>query len=447
MNGPLMRKFNELLNAYPISLHVPGHKNMTIGYLEQLNFKMDMTEITGLDDLHHPESVIAESMEGISKHPDYDAYYLVNGTTSGILSVIQAFSKEIGKYAIARNAHKSVFHGLDLVQAQAKLLEMDISDATNQYLGPKKSFLYNQIKDSKLAIFTYPNYYGECFDIHYIMDCLKALNVPSLIDEAHGAHFGLEHFPVSSLTLGADYVVQSYHKTLPALTMSSVIFIHKNAPYRNEVIKYLTYFQSSSPSYLLMNSLELAQTFYDDYDSKLFFKKRKQLIQLLKRKGLEIVEVEDPLKLSIRYKGYKGYALQSYFEEQNIYVELSDDFQVLIVLPLWHEDDRYPFAALLSRLDNMYIAKRLNETNHSVPFRTESGLYHGGDIAHVREIDFRNAENKILANHIIPYPPGIPLMFKGEKITENMVKLMDYWCSHQLRVEGIKNYKIEIKDE
>jgi len=82
MNGPLMRKFNELLNAYPISLHVPGHKNMTIGYLEQLNFKMDMTEITGLDDLHHPESVIAESMEGISKHPDYDAYYLVNGTTS-----------------------------------------------------------------------------------------------------------------------------------------------------------------------------------------------------------------------------------------------------------------------------------------------------------------------------------------------------------------------------
>lgn len=82
MSLPLKKKFNDLLERKPISMHVPGHKNATIGYLEQLKFEMDMTEITGLDDLHHPEGVIAQSMNNVKKHPDYDAFYLVNGTTS-----------------------------------------------------------------------------------------------------------------------------------------------------------------------------------------------------------------------------------------------------------------------------------------------------------------------------------------------------------------------------
>src|SRR5699024_5403636 len=115
------------------------------------------------------------------------------------------------------------------------------------------------------------------------------------------------------------YVVQSYHKSLPSLTMSSIIFIHKNAPRREKVIKYLSYFQSSSPSYLLMMSLELAHQFYKDYNSKLFFKKRDQLIQALKEIGAEVVKVEDPLKLNIRCNGYTGFELQKYFETKDIY--------------------------------------------------------------------------------------------------------------------------------
>lgn len=261
MTLPLTNKLKNILNRNSISMHVPGHKNMTIGYLEQLNFKMDMTEITELDDLHHPEEVIAESMEGIEKHPDYDAYYLVNGTTSGILSVVQGFSGQHGHYSIVRNAHKSVFHALDLTSEQCQLLEMTMSKKTNQYLGPNLDTLLSQIEQTKLAILTYPNYYGECFDVSIAIKDLKEHNIPVLIDEAHGAHFDLEGFPNSTLNMGADYVVQSYHKSLPSLTMSSIIFIHKNAPRREKVIKYLSYFQSSSPSYLLMMSLELAHQF------------------------------------------------------------------------------------------------------------------------------------------------------------------------------------------
>lgn len=273
MTLPLTNQLNQLLNKKPISMHVPGHKNMTIGYLKKLKMEMDMTEITGLDDLHHAEDVIAQSMQHIKKHPDYDAYFLVNGTTAGILAVIQSFANAKGEYVVARNVHKSVFHALDLARASSKLLKMNISNKTKQYVEPNEASLKSNIKTAKLAVFTYPNYYGECFDVERIIKHMKTCQIPTLIDEAHGAHFNLAGFPNSTLNMGADYVVQSYHKTLPSLTMSSIIFIHKNAPLREKILQYLTYFQSSSPSYLLMSSLELAHDFYNQYDSTLFFKK------------------------------------------------------------------------------------------------------------------------------------------------------------------------------
>ena len=108
MKLPITQKLDDLIRHHAISLHVPGHKNMTIGDLDALSLKMDMTEITGLDDLHHPEDTILESMNRVNKHPNYDAYYLVNGTTAGILSVIQAFAHIKGRYLISRNVHKSV---------------------------------------------------------------------------------------------------------------------------------------------------------------------------------------------------------------------------------------------------------------------------------------------------------------------------------------------------
>lgn len=447
MSLPLKKKFNDLLERKPISMHVPGHKNATIGYLEQLKFEMDMTEITGLDDLHHPEGVIAQSMINVKKHPDYDAFYLVNGTTSGILSVIQGFSNIQGEYVSARNAHKSVFHALDLVNEPCRLLGMDMSIKTKQYLGPHQNSLFQQLNDMKLLVLTYPNYYGECFDIEEILKHTKIHQIPTLIDEAHGAHFNLPGFPKSSLDLGADYVVQSYHKTLPSLTMSSIIFIHKNAPQREKVLKYLTYFQSSSPSYLLMNSLELAHDFYENYNTNLFFKKRKKCIDAIESIGMRVVEVNDPLKLNIQCTGYSGIELQQFFENKDIYVELADEYQVLFVLPLWHEGDQYPFEDLIERIKQIEVEKRFNSIDYDMPNYEVCGFYHPGEIAKVKSIDINEAENQILAVNIVPYPPGIPVMLKGEIITKNMIKLMNYWCEQHIRVEGIKKHKIEIKDE
>ncbi|RIO54939.1 lysine decarboxylase [Staphylococcus hominis] len=445
MKLPITQKLDDLIHHHAISLHVPGHKNMTIGYLDALSLKMDMTEITGLDDLHHPEDTILESMNGVNKHPNYDAYYLVNGTTAGILSVIQAFAHIKGRYLISRNVHKSVFNALDLTQQSADILPMYRSDKSYQYLAPLIDT--KMLRHQKLAVVTYPNYYGECFDINQCVKQFHDYNIPVLIDEAHGAHFNLKHFPKSALESEADYVVQSYHKTLPTLTMGSILFIHKNAPLKDEVIKYLGIFQTSSPSYLVMSSIELAHQFYNFYDSSLFFEKRKQFIETLRQQHFEVIEVDDPLKLIVRANGHTGFEVQRYFEKNHIYIELADDYQTLIVLPLWHFNDRYPFETLLHRIKTIQLPKKAKEKLEPVLLPLEKSVYVSKYINHAYWININKAQDKVLAQHIVPYPPGIPVFWKGEKVAKNMIKLMQYYLSHSVRVEGIKNDKILVKDE
>lgn len=444
---PLVNKLQSLINEEPISMHVPGHKNNTIGNLQRLNINMDMTEITGLDDLHHPEGILNESMSIIKKHEDYEAFYLVNGTTAGILSVIQAFAHLPGEYIVPRNAHKSVFHGLELARGNALLMAMEMSSETEQYLGPKYSNVAQFNEDHKLAVYTYPNYYGECFDIKNQIAQLQQLNIPIMVDEAHGAHFGLQGFPQSALDMGADFVVQSYHKTLPALTMSSVLFIHKDAPLKQQVINYLSYFQSSSPSYLLMSSLELAHQFYENYQTDSFFEKRRELIDCLKQQGLNVIEVDDPLKLCLSHNAYDGYELQNIFEALAIYTELADEKQILFVLPLWHKRDTYPYNDLLARIKRIKLTQQSIKLTEKEITTTDVGYYRYSVNSEARKIKIEDAQGEILATHIVPYPPGIPIMLKGEKISANMVKLLQYWSSQKLRVEGIKNNYIEIKDE
>ena len=444
MNKPITNKLQELLNNDTISMHVPGHKNMTIGKLNQLKLNMDMTEITGLDDMHHPEDIILESMSQFSKHEDYDAFLLVNGTTSGILAVIQAFSSEKGRYLISRNVHKSVFHGLDLTKAHATFTAMTQSRLTNQYVEP---VIDGPVEDYKLGICTYPNYYGEIFDVGHFISNLHDDDVPVLVDEAHGAHFDLKGFPKSAMNFGADYVVQSYHKTLPALTMGSVLFIHKDAPLRTQIIEYLTYFQTSSPSYLVMSSLEYAQTFYEEFESELFFEKRKVFIDVLKMKGFNVGEPEDPLKLIIGYDGFKGYEVQQWFEKQHIYVELADEYQVLFILPLWHHDDAFPFELLKARIHAIPLPEKRESYTKAANLMLETSEYQAIHFPKTKEIAIEQAENEILAQHIVPYPPGIPVMFRGEVVTLHMIKLLQYYSNLGIKVEGLKDKKILVKDE
>ncbi|MCS4487234.1 lysine decarboxylase [Staphylococcus americanisciuri] len=446
MQRVLWRKLCDWSGTQPISMHVPGHKNGTIGDLTFVQPQFDVTEITGFDDLHQPEAVLKESMASVARHSDYEAFYLVNGTTSGILAVIHAFQPLSGDVVLARNVHKSVFHALDLGVQQAVILPTETSESTYQYVTPDTTSL-SQVS-SKLGVVTYPNYYGQTFDIKHTVEQFHAQGCPILVDEAHGAHFDLEGFPISALNVGADYVVQSFHKTLPSLTMSSVLFIHKDAPQRDDVIRLLQTFQSSSPSYLLMASLEAAAEFYNTYDSTLFFERRAQLLDTLHICGLFVKELDDPLKLLVYHPNMTGYVLQKVMESTGIYVELADTHHVLWVLPLWHVGDTYPFDQLIARIKVLDLtAQQYDISAEPQALYTGSGRYEPIQVEGDYWIPFAEAHGKVLAQHLVLYPPGIPTMIKGEKVTASMIKLMSKWDDNQLRVEGLQEGKIKVKDD
>ena len=161
----------------------------------------------------------------MEKHSDYDAYFLSEWHHFRNIICHPVFFTKKGDILMARNVHKSVLHALDISQQEGHFIETHQSPLTNHYNKVNLSRLNND--GHKLAVLTYPNYYGETFNVEEVIKSLHQLNIPVLIDEAHGAHFGLQGFPDSTLNYQADYVVQSFHKTLPALTMGSVLYIHK----------------------------------------------------------------------------------------------------------------------------------------------------------------------------------------------------------------------------
>ncbi|MDT3993589.1 aminotransferase class I/II-fold pyridoxal phosphate-dependent enzyme [Mammaliicoccus fleurettii] len=441
-------QLNALQNKDAISLHVPGHHNNTIGYLKELNMAMDMTEITGLDDLHQPEECIQESMSQLNRYSDYSGQYLVNGTTVGILSVIYGVQHLQGEILIPRNAHKSIYNALNLTKQDAKWMPMTVSEKTGQYNGVN-SLDNLDLSNVKLAVFTYPNYYGETFNIEESIKVLKKHHIPVLVDEAHGAHFGISpYFPKSSIEFGADIVVQSYHKTLPALTMGSVIYIKEDLSLKSKIQDYLKMLQTSSPSYLVMSSLEKAEQFYKKYHDEIFKMNRKILIDTMEQVGFTVGCLEDPLKLIVSHDKLTGFEVQKLFEDSNIYIELCHNHFILLVLPLWHHSDEFPFDLLLERINQFkmnFKSKMIKKTCFNLPIHSTTYKYI--DVGDTTTVELFQSVGKISAVDVVPYPPGVPVILKGEYITKEIIDSLLQWLDKGGRVEGIKNMEISVKDE
>lgn len=410
----LMDKLNQLRRIDAVSMHVPGHKNMTVGNLNQLEWKNDMTEITGLDDLHSPEDVLLKLNEFLSgKQPGYHAQAMVNGTTGGILSAVYAVREEIDRFVVVGDAHKSIYHGLDL--------------AGTPFVTVSSGELHSTAMENSAVIITYPSYKGSvdpCLDemIEYVRDSGGI----SIVDEAHGAHFGMtDKFPQSALESGADIVIQSYHKMLPALTGASVAFT-KGKVRHKKMMKYIDYFETSSPSYLILASIELAHQFYNEFDDEVFFSKRDALIKGMEDRGFSIIEADDPAKVTVNMEGASPYVLSDAMDRAGIYSEMVTDAGVLWCLPLFHRGDAYPLEALLERLD-------------SLTFRQSR-----------RRVKSENLDfllGKTAVRSVTPYPPGVPLIHEGERFTEEVVKTIIHKKSYHVKMEGIEDniecYKVD----
>lgn len=445
---PIFTALKEHWERSPISGHVPGHKFGEVfpaegqAYFEGI-LKLDATEITGLDDLHQPEEMIKEAQELAAKLYGAEAtYFLVNGSTVGNLAMILAVCMKGSRVLVQRNCHKSILNGLELAGAEPIFLSCEFDSKVGVSTSVSKTGIeeaLQTIDNISAVILTNPTYYGMSMELEEIMEIVHEKNIPVLMDEAHGAHFVLgEPFPASALTLGADVVVQSAHKTLPAMTMGSFLHVQGQLVNKERVAYYLRMLQSSSPSYPLMASLDLARYYLaclsrngmDEIVGEVYHIRN----ELNKLDGITVVVSEnsgltmDPLKVIIRStKGLSGFELQKILEKEGVFPELADAWNVLIVLPLAVMERKHDMIERIERAlknNGSMVGEQLSSIHvSSFPVRVSQLAIPISEHAKYETIvcKVEEAVGEVSAESVIPYPPGIPVLFKGERITEQIV--------------------------
>lgn len=451
-----LKRHNEI---NPISFHVPGHKHGTIfpkraqEYFDSI-LKLDMTEIPGLDDLHAPTEAIAEAEKLAAAFFQADqTFFLVGGTTAGNLAMILATCHAGDKVIVQRNSHKSIMNGLELSGAKPVFIAPDYDAAVNRYTHPSIETLHKALHkhpEAKAVILTYPDYFGKTYDIRAMIEQAHAYDIPVLVDEAHGVHFSLgEPFPVSALALGADVVVQSAHKMAPAMTMASYLHMKSAFVSKERVAHFLQMIQSSSPSYPLMASLDLARSFLAAMSKETMREILQSVVQVkraLKAPDYwDILPSDDPLKLTLQVKqGYAAKEIAGLFEQQGVYPELVTDQQILLIHGL------APFSKLPQLIKAVKnICDRLKKSgNHAIiditrlftnPIQELVFSYQAMDQLQVVQTPFNEGIGKVAAEAVIPYPPGIPLILKGEVITAAHIETMEHMRRQGVRMQQRKN--------
>lgn len=445
-----------------ISFHVPGHKNGKIydllGYKDLLEsiYKMDTTEIIGTDNLHSPEGIIKKSQEKASRVFKSDkTYFLVNGTTCGIQASIMSICNDNDKILVNRDCHHSVINACILGNINPVYIDYKLDNDYFILEGVLEEDVIKSIDenlDAKALVLTYPTYYGATYDLEKICEYAHKKNMVVIVDEAHGAHLGLsEKLPKTALEQGADIVIQSTHKTLPSFTQSSMLHIKGGKVDSSKISEILRIIETSSPSYLLMSSLEIATEIYEKYGRDLMDKLLENIDNFIKdiskNDFVKVYNKFDKTKIFISLKklGITGYELEKILRKNNIQVELSNYYGVLLICTISNYYD--DFESIKNAINNIITDKKdkyfeeLKTINYPkiIPKK----------ILNPREAFYKNKKSvkiydsigQISGEYIIPYPPGVSILSPGEIITKEIIDYILYL--KEMNISGISDTSLE----
>lgn len=459
------RLYDKLLNFsksdyYP--MHMPGHKRNTKLLSMVDPYAIDITEIEGFDNLHQAEGILL--MLGSRLKALYGAgssYPLINGSTVGILAGISALTDRGSQVLIARNCHKAVYHAVLLRELDPVYLYPELIPAENIYGGIKASQVEELLithPDVRLVVITSPTYEGVVSDIRAIAEITHKAGALLLVDEAHGAHFGFhEAFPQSAVTQGADVVIQSLHKTLPAFTQSAVL--HSNIPgYNRKIEQYLAVYESSSPSYLLMAGIDRCVTLMEEQGKELFdsyydslhrfFHSIRELrnIRRMDRSitGSSGVYDLDPSKLILRVNncGLTGPELFRKLRiEHHIILEMESRDYVLGMTSICDTEEGFErLERALRKIDGEITGSAGNRTRQLPKERkpVRSMKPYEAMEQPAEEILLSGSCGRVSAAFIGIYPPGVPMLVPGEVIEEEVIEAVGQAKQDGLTITGLE---------
>lgn len=488
-------------------------------FLEMM--RLDVTEISGTDDLHHPEGAILEAQQlAADCFGAEESFFLVGGSTAGNLSLLLTVCNEPNSLVLVqRNVHKSVIHGLMLAGARAVFLEPWVDPASGLAVMPSLETVQVAVQaypEAKAVLVTLPNYYGMGADLTPMAEVCHAAGMPLLVDEAHGAHYGQHpELPASALSCGADGVVQSTHKMLSAFTMGAMLHVQGPRLNRSLLRQRLAMVQSSSPSYPVMASLDLARRLLHTQGANAFtaglaavdaFKRglaelpRFRLLQpaqLLQQESpagakpaaggkseaaaapgrpeavpaaaLPLAagySAQDPFKAVI-YDGtgvLSGYGLQQQLEACGCVPEMSDERYVVLLFSLGStlRDAEHLLQALRQINLEQEQSQSLDEQSQRYTKEAENYISTWNNFQEgtpfsepipftlqpimeedTTEVSIENCVGLRSAEMVIPYPPGIPLVYAGERISASMAARIKLLRDEGARFHGVSDTSLQ----
>lgn len=437
----------EALQAYRMkgitSMHMPGHKGWA-GSAQELSWHLDITEIDGFDNLHAAAGLLRDAQSRASAlWGSASAFFLVNGSTAGILAGIYACVQPGEKILVARNCHKSVYHAIELLRLTPIYLEPPILAGTGICGSIPPEMVEEALHihpDVRMAVLTSPTYEGVLSDVGAIAAVLHECEIPLFVDEAHGAHLGLSSsFPIGAVSAGADLVVQSLHKTLPSLTQTGILHLSGNLISRERVQHALAVFQSSSPSYLLLASIDACVTELAAHGDKRLAEWRARLdgfyrtVELKKLRLLtpeqdeRCIYAHDPSKFVILCENIDlsgADVMNALRVDFGIELEMALGGYAIAMTGLNSTDedlDRLRMA--LQAVDGSCEPERRTRNAHPYPAMPEQVMPASKALcATRRQLALRESAGCISGTYLWAYPPGIPLLVPGVRITEEVIE-------------------------
>ena len=466
----LYRELNKLADSEMYPFHMPGHKRNLESTPMKGAFRCDITEIDDFDNLHAEEGIILEAQERANRlYGAEKTFFLVNGSSCGVLAAVSAAVREGGRILAARGSHKSFYHGAYLRRLDIGYLPYKQDDRygiPDSYTAEDVKKALDQGDETPQAVFiTSPTYEGKCSDVAGIAKVCHERGIPLIVDAAHGAHFGLRRtqgygenglgVPDSAVHQGADIVIHSVHKTLPSMTQTALIHVQGKLVDLGLLKRFLRIYQSSSPSYVLMSSIDLCMKEIEEngeeFFSKLLYYREKIQKETAGCRHLQVVgrnDIEDPAKVLIfvnkhAMTGQKLYDILR--EEYLLQLEMAGNYYALAIISGWDKEagiDRLITA--IKEIDDRIIdnpegeetSQQCEVVSKSLLPEVAVPLYEAWD-AVKEKVNLEKAAGRVSGEFINLYPPGIPILAPGEVVSGEIITQLKGYLDKKMNLQGV----------